>query len=227
MKTHNLLEDIVRKEVEEIFSDTALMEKLNICTCDQCKLDIMCYALNRLPPRYIISGKGAVHIEAEFSDDYQNVTDIVSIINEGIQKVKETKRPSCSQSSQERSISGPVYNFPNITGRVFHGETFEPIHNIDVTLLSDGRPVEMISSNWLNPYRIIANTAGVYNFWPSPIPANNEGSKKFQFQLLFSGESIEETSHHFSIEQRPEGGVNEIFDLKSSHKIEDIYIFDR
>lgn len=51
-EVHNLMEDIVKKKLSEIF------DSLNCCKCDRCRLDILTYTLNRLPPKYVASTQG-------------------------------------------------------------------------------------------------------------------------------------------------------------------------
>lgn len=48
----NIMEDIVIKRIDEI------LPELNCCQCDQCRLDIASYSLNRLPPKYVITTQG-------------------------------------------------------------------------------------------------------------------------------------------------------------------------
>lgn len=48
----NLMEDIVIKCLDEILPD------LNCCQCDQCRMDIASYALNRLPAKYVVTTQG-------------------------------------------------------------------------------------------------------------------------------------------------------------------------
>ena len=69
MKVYNFMEDIVKEEL-----DNLLAEKENICKCVKCKLDMSAWALNRLPPKYIVSDKGRIFtrlqgVEAQFRAD--------------------------------------------------------------------------------------------------------------------------------------------------------------
>jgi len=48
----NLMEILVTHKYNE------LKDVLGVCTCERCKLDMMSYALNRLPARYVVSEKG-------------------------------------------------------------------------------------------------------------------------------------------------------------------------
>ena len=226
MKIHNLLEEIVTNKVDELFSDPAAAATLGMCTCDQCRLDVICYALNRLSPRYIISGKGATHIETEFYDDFQNATDVASIVNDGIHKVKMLKRPTCSAENSDAQLSSPVYNFPSITGKVFDGETFEPLSKVNVYLFVENELTEMMNTNWTNPYELSDNAPGTFTFWPKPLEAAPGIERKFQFELRIEYGNDGPHSHFFSIGLLPEDAVKEVFELISVHKLNDIYIFD-
>jgi len=69
MKVYNFMEDIVKEEL-----DNLLAEKENICKCAKCKLDMTAWALNRLPPKYVVSDKGRIFtrlqgVETQFRTD--------------------------------------------------------------------------------------------------------------------------------------------------------------
>lgn len=51
----NLMEDTVEQTLNRL-----LPTMPNICACDDCKLDMATYALNRLPPKYARSSRGAI-----------------------------------------------------------------------------------------------------------------------------------------------------------------------
>lgn len=46
--TINVMENLVLKNVD------AVIQRFNVCSCDRCRCDICAYALNALPPRYIV-----------------------------------------------------------------------------------------------------------------------------------------------------------------------------
>ena len=69
MKVYNFMEDVVKEEL-----DNLLAEKENICKCAKCKLDMTAWALNRLPPKYVVSDKGRIftrlqEVETQFRAD--------------------------------------------------------------------------------------------------------------------------------------------------------------
>ena len=62
MTIHNLMEDFVYNEVNKVFD--AAKEKNEpwfTCNCMQCRLDTVCFVLNRIKPRYTASGRGMAH----------------------------------------------------------------------------------------------------------------------------------------------------------------------
>lgn len=51
----NMMEDNVERMLDKL-----LPTMPHICSCDDCKLDMATYALNRLPPKYGRTSKGAI-----------------------------------------------------------------------------------------------------------------------------------------------------------------------
>jgi len=81
MEIHNISEDIVFNSVQEIFE--SIKEKNNpdkLCLCDQCKLDTICYALNRVEPRYVVSNRGITRLEQDWTGRQQIEADITARI---------------------------------------------------------------------------------------------------------------------------------------------------
>lgn len=63
----------------------------DFCGCDTCRLDVLVYALNRLPPRYVIGLEGSVVTDVNLDKD-QNRTAIEVAVMEGIRKVNLAPR---------------------------------------------------------------------------------------------------------------------------------------
>lgn len=86
MKVYNYMEDIVRDTLEELLS-----KKEDICKCEKCKFDIMAWALNRLPPKYIVSDRGRIftklqEVEVQFrADVVRELTKAISHISKNPQ----------------------------------------------------------------------------------------------------------------------------------------------
>ena len=54
--TINVMENLVLKNL-----DTAI-KRFNTCNCDRCRADISAYALNLLPPKYIVATEEKIHL---------------------------------------------------------------------------------------------------------------------------------------------------------------------
>jgi competence protein ComFB len=65
------------------------------CGCDICRADVLVYALNRLPARYVASREGTVITELNLDKD-QNRASIEVAVMDGIRKVLAS--PRCKQS---------------------------------------------------------------------------------------------------------------------------------
>jgi len=50
----NMMEETVLTKIDQLWQTT------DFCKCNQCKIDIAAYALNRLPPRYVHSLAGGL-----------------------------------------------------------------------------------------------------------------------------------------------------------------------
>ena len=62
MTIHNILEEEVINQVNNIYDQASEMGITWItCDCEQCRLDTATYVLNRIPPKYIVSGRGMNH----------------------------------------------------------------------------------------------------------------------------------------------------------------------
>lgn len=79
---HNIMEDVVEKKLEEI------VETLGCCTCEKCRLDIASYALNRLPPKYVVTLQGELLCKLD-TEEYQFEMDVVSLIVQAAQIIKQ------------------------------------------------------------------------------------------------------------------------------------------
>lgn len=69
-KLKNYMEELVTKKTD------AILEIMNICKCEKCRLDIIALALNSLPTKYVVSEKGALYtklseLEQQFEIDVE------------------------------------------------------------------------------------------------------------------------------------------------------------
>ena len=182
MNVHNLMEDIVIKAVNTLY-DRVKGEAVAwlTCDCENCRLDTVSYVLNRIPPKYVVSGRGVTH-NAEYLASSQLQADVDSLALEGMRTVSSTKRPFHTEDRKDCIIHGddihskPAFNFFTFMGIVLDGNTFEPVPKAKITLKMDGKLAEMVDKTWSNPYNMVPSTKGVYSFWVKSIPANETSS---------------------------------------------------
>jgi competence protein ComFB len=86
---HNLVENHVAQVYGQLKSHFP-----TFCGCDTCRLDVLVYALNRLPPRYVIGHSGSVVTEIDLERD-QNRAAIDVVVLDGLRKV--TAAPRCGR----------------------------------------------------------------------------------------------------------------------------------
>lgn len=51
----NYMETLLLEKLDEV------IDELDCCKCEKCRMDIMSYALNRLPPKYVATYEGQVY----------------------------------------------------------------------------------------------------------------------------------------------------------------------
>lgn len=85
IKVKNVVEDMVINVFNEVKAD------LECCTCDQCSSDIVAYALNKMPPKYVSTEKGALFSKSIAFDNAYKM-EVIKAIAEGSRVVKEHPR---------------------------------------------------------------------------------------------------------------------------------------
>jgi competence protein ComFB len=81
----------MEKACEQIIRDmTKHMD--GVCTCDVCFENMMCIALNKLPPKYVSSQKGEIFTKIDQQMIAQNKMDIEVAVITAIDFVKEHLR---------------------------------------------------------------------------------------------------------------------------------------
>ena len=196
------------------------------CSCQQCRIDTMCYVLNKLQPKYIASSRGVAYTQRETLSDQQVSVDIDKIIIDGMKQVLSAKRPHFSSSSKENLKNEAYFNFPTIIGKVLNGTTFEPIYDINVELLNKKKPIQMMDESWHNPYKIVSYTPGTYTFWPHSMPSDKKGeSCLIQLEIKITVPNFETISHFFDLQLKSETINNSTFNAENVYKIQDLYLF--
>lgn len=54
-----VVKNFMENAVDELLDN--VLNNLDVCKCERCKLDIKALALNNLPPRYIVTEKGELY----------------------------------------------------------------------------------------------------------------------------------------------------------------------
>ena len=207
MEIRNLMEDLVIRIVQETCDDEETRRGTGGCPDPASRPDIACYVLNRIPQRYVSSGRGAAHAERSWNENPQLLVDITTLVNEGIHRVSRVRRPYYGQTPQADSpgsprpdAPGPVFVFPVIKGRVLDCRTFAPLARGAVHLLAGGERVAMIDRRWQNPFALDPKIEGTFLFLPRPQEAEGPGERRlFDFEILVEDPDYEPLRHFFTI----------------------------
>jgi len=226
----NINEDIVVNAVQTIFDEIQRSGNPDkYCLCYQCRVDTICFTLNRVEPHYIVSNRGFSRIDLNSLNSQQMEADITSLIYKGIRLVNHNQRPTAPHDESiviNNRIHNPVYDIPTIAGRIHNGVSFEPVADIEVSLFCDGELISMRNSNWQNPYTIIPSTPGAFSFWPAPITADAPDiSKEFKFSVRVNSPDYEPLNHFFSITAIGKFHTPHSYTLNRTYKLPDLYIF--
>lgn len=79
----NYMEKLVDNNID------AVIERVGVCSCDKCKLDIKAIALNNLPPKYVVTTIGAVYVKLEMLEEQFSI-DVSKEITKACMKVKNS-----------------------------------------------------------------------------------------------------------------------------------------
>jgi competence protein ComFB len=229
MEIHNISEDIVFTTVQTIFD--SLQKKDNtegLCLCNQCKLDTICYVLNRVEARYIVSNRGITRIEHDWINRQQMEADVAALVYKGVRVVNHNQRPTSlhDQKESNRDFNNPAFDIPTIVGRVFDGHTFAPLTGVNVELRCGSEIVPMRNSNWQNPFTLIEHTPGTFSFWPAPIRAEALGIHRIiVYSLRIESPQYETMIHHFKIPSVSSIPVPHSYSVERTFKVPDLYLF--
>lgn len=231
MIIHNLMEDIVQETLEDILKD-----RKDVCQCQQCKMDMICFALNKIPPKYVVSARGIIYTENRKISESQNYIDVYSIVMEAINTVSKTKRHKDNniisiETQLEKDYSDKKYyfNFPQIVGRIIDSADLSPIKDAKVELCykENGQKVEMFNNAWENPLIIIDKMEGLFTFWPAPLQTDKQEDKEFCFILKIFKDNYEDLVKSFSIRIQAINEINKIIKKENIFYLNDIYIYTK
>ena len=228
---HNIMEEIVSERVNSLYDE--LMKKNSVwltCDCENCRLDTICYVLNRISPRYVVGSRGVTHNTNMIKENNQISIDIEKLCVEGMRLVNTAKRPYHQNGLKRAGIAIEIntaeFNFPTFMGNVFDGTTFEPLAGATVRLTLDGETVEMIDSTWQNPCNTFEATKGSYSFWMAPHEAVSDGmNKKFNFTVEVTCPGYTPVDYSFTVPLTSEKIESVELNSTYSVKIQDIFLF--
>jgi competence protein ComFB len=86
----NVYEEVVVDEFERLKPTID-----GFCDCAVCRQDVLAYALNRLPPRYVVGRVGEMHSRVNMQRS-QEAARVVSVMIQGFQKVKAKPKQECA-----------------------------------------------------------------------------------------------------------------------------------
>jgi len=81
----NYMEDMVANKLD------LLATEMEICECERCRMDIMAYVLNKLPPKYVVTNKGTIFAKLSVLQSQFEI-DTVSLITQAAVMVKANPR---------------------------------------------------------------------------------------------------------------------------------------
>jgi competence protein ComFB len=86
MKIQNYMEEVVQDELEEL-----LGEREDVCKCQKCRFDMMVWALNRLPPKYVITDRGRLYTKLK-EQEVQFKADVVQELTKAIDVIRKNPK---------------------------------------------------------------------------------------------------------------------------------------
>lgn len=229
MNVHNLMEEIVIERIKQL---NAQIKEINppwfISDCESYQMDAISYVLNRIPPKYVVSGRGLIH-NADSIKDNQLFADIDALGIEGIRLVNTVPRKDQTNKKVDvKHATEPLFNFPIFTGAVFDGTTFEPLTGAIITLKRNGTNVDLHDQTWLNPCKTYQTTNGTYSFWVKSEKASKlEESKTFTFELEITAEGYDSINYAFSVPVVSDDTIKVSLNSTYSYKIQDLFLFSK
>ncbi len=229
MKVHNIREEEVFNNVDKTYE---MLKNIRTtwfsCDCEQCRADVCAYVLNKVPPKYVVSGRGANYNNC--TENTQDKADLESLVMEAIRIVSSVKRPFHNQTDKitTDTVSGPAFNFPTFMGTIYDGTTFEPLVNAKVSLKYKGKNAEMMDHTWANPFITDKRTKASYTFWVKPLPAKAENeSAVFSFTIEVSANGYEKISYMFKVPLISQENTVQSLNTTYSLKIQDLFLFPK
>jgi competence protein ComFB len=77
-KLKNTMEDVVNKNIDSI------LNIMNVCKCEKCRMDIMAISLNDLPAKYVVTATGELYTKVRELEQQFEVNVETAIIKAAI-----------------------------------------------------------------------------------------------------------------------------------------------
>ncbi len=196
MDLKNYQEDLVLHIARIVLEDRPDVPKN-----DGLLLDVAAYALNRLPPRYILSERGFTRLAADHYVDGDNgnglagMVEVLLLVNKAVDTIAGRRKPVESRSEpgeEEQTLLGYWHNLPYVIGRVAEGG--KAVVGASVTLYLNDKPASPAAeAGWTNPYRTNAATRGFYSFLPKSCRSTAR-TRQFRLRLVVEHPDFREAS---------------------------------
>ena len=86
LELRNYMEDMVERKMPDV-----LKTMQGICLCDRCRLDILAFALNNSPPKYVVTPKGKMYAKLSVLQGQFEV-DVVRAITDAAMTISKNPR---------------------------------------------------------------------------------------------------------------------------------------
>jgi len=196
MELKNYQEDLVLHIAEIVLEDRPDVKKSGGLL-----LDVAAYALNRLPPRYILSERGFTRLAADHYVDGDNgdglagLVEVLLLVNKAVDTIAGRRKPTAGGAAageEERTLLGYWHNLPYLIGRV--ADRGRAVVGASVTLYLNGKPaLPAAEAGWTNPYLTNAATRGFYSFLPKSTRSRSR-TRRFRLRLTFQHPDFLEAS---------------------------------
>ena len=87
MELKNYMEDVAKDRLDKILKT----KEHDVCQCDRCRADIVAYALNHLPSKYVVTRWGHIYTEIDKLAG-QFKADIIVELTKAIKKIAANPR---------------------------------------------------------------------------------------------------------------------------------------
>lgn len=227
MEIRNLMEDEVVRIIHRICDEEEQSGDFGYSTGQECRVDAVCYILNRTRPRYVSSARGMSHLAYESDHDTQAHIDLVNLAHEALRRITSFRREYYDSSDRtDGDDETPYLAMPIITGRLLSATSFAPLSDITVELRFRDSIVAMVDRRWDNPYSVSDNASGQYSFWPKIPEQESERDSDIEFCLAVQDERFEPFRHYFSVPPLSDTSGRTVSGLEAHHEhtIPDLYL---